>query len=419
MAERELETLRVLLGGRDVGRLAHIGSARMQFTYDDPVGPSLSMSMPARVERYGPDSCSAYFGGLLPEQGVRDLIERQERVSRRNDFALLKLLGGDVAGAVSLFPAGEVPERARQHWHTLDVDWLANDAVIELVQRLPHRPVHHGPSGPLRLSLAGAQDKAAVVVDGDRIGLPRGTSPSTHILKIGDSAFAGLVEVEHFCLHLARSSGLDAASADMRMIGDFPVLLVERFDRIWNDGRVARVHQEDTCQALGISSLTKYESEGGPSISDVVKLARTHVTPPGRAVLELLDRAGFHELVGNADAHGKNWSFLLEPVVTPTPLYDVVCTLAWNDLDERLAMAIGGERRASRIDLECWERQAVTLGLAPRLVRRRLIDQAAALRDRVGAVRERWQPITDAGNTAVDRVVEIVRQRCERRMCKT
>lgn len=202
------------------------------------------------------------------------------------------------------------------------------------------RPLMAGSEG-VRLSLAGAQGKLPLVVREGRVFLPLDDTPSTHILKPEPERFPGLVANELFCLRLAKASGLDVPDAEAGRAGGVPYLLISRYDRVGN----SRVHQEDVCQALGFPPERKYQQEGGPLLRDGIALLREWSTAPVLDIRSLIDGLIFNVLIGNADAHGKNYSLLYHKGARRlAPFYDLVCTLAWPEVSENLepvASAIG------------------------------------------------------------------------------
>jgi serine/threonine-protein kinase HipA len=184
---------------------------------------------------------------------------------------------------------------------------------MALLDELPRRPMMAGRDG-VRLSLAGAQDKLPVVFDGQRIGLPTGGQPSTHILKPAISARASVQDSvfnEGLCLALAQAMGFPTAQARIFGVQGRQVLLVARYDRrVGADGQPVRIHQEDFCQALGVVPEMKYQNEGGPDLKACFDLLRKVTRPSAPQVLRFLDAVVFNALIGNHDAHAKNFSLL-------------------------------------------------------------------------------------------------------------
>ena len=241
--------------------------------------------------------------------------------------------------------------------------------------------------GGARLSLAGAQSKLPVVLtEGGGIAVPRPGEPSTHLIKPEPERFPGLAANEAFCLTLARAIGLDAVEAEWREVAGRPLLLVARYDRAGADGRTIRMHQEDFAQALGVPSNRKYATEGGPTFRDAFALLRSAATRPAREVLKLADAAVFNLIIGNADAHAKNFSLLRTDSgeIVLSPLYDLVATHVWGELSPRLAMRFGGAATLEETRGETFARFGEEAGLAPPYVRRRAAVLTRAVQAAIG-----------------------------------
>jgi serine/threonine-protein kinase HipA len=254
---------------------------------------------------------------------------------------------------------------------------LTDEQLARLLDELPRRPLLVG--GVARLSLAGAQDKAAVTLVGEDIALP-GSEPSTHILKTPIARFEGTVANELLVMRTAARLGLRVAEVQRRVVLGRELLLVTRFDRELRDGRVVRLHQEDTCQALGRPTRVKYQAEGGPALPELFELLTRHAARPAIDRLTLLRATIFNVLIGNADAHAKNFGLLHVPRgVALAPLYDLLSTLVYPDLSPRYAMKIGSKATFEDIHPRHWDTFADASRLAKPQVRRALADAAAEL----------------------------------------
>ena len=177
-----------------------------------------------------------------PEEGSRKVIARILGISDKNDFAMLEQIGGECAGAISFLPEDEeIPEDDDRYRE------LGDDDLAKILRELPRRPLMAGTDG-IRLSLAGAQDKIAVRLDDDKFSIPRGSAPSSHILKPAIDTYEGVVFNEAFCMALANACDLNVAPIEIGKVEDIDYLLAERFDRIRDDeGNIQRLHQEDLC----------------------------------------------------------------------------------------------------------------------------------------------------------------------------
>ena len=352
------DRLEVELFGQPVGTLAVPGPLRSPedwaFAYSpaylESGAPALSVGMPVRAAPWTGAVVRNWFCNLLPEGAVRQAIAGRLRLALDDDFGLLAAIGGECAGAVSLrVPGLTAPAYVEEPSGAGETDletllYLQGDDAGEGSWALA--------GAPLRLSLAGAQDKLAVVAEADgRLRLPRANEPSTHILKPDSRRFRGLRDAEALGLALARKVGLDAANGCLVDVLGRPALLIERYDRTRTPGgEVQRLHQEDFCQALGYPERLKYEGNGGPGLAACSALIRRLALGPA-AVQGLLDWVVFNALLGNADAHAKNLALLCgrDGRRRLAPLYDLVPTvyLPTSLVERAPAMRIG---RAARID---------------------------------------------------------------------
>ena len=343
--------LDVYLHDRLVGILEQPDSGGLIFTYDTDyvsgASYAISLSLPLQSESFKGDKVKAFFSGLLPDESVRDRLARSLGVSKENSFGLLEEVGGDCAGALALYPHGEKPPKTSP-----DIEVLDDKRLKEILDLIKHRPMLAGDDG-YRLSLAGAQDKLAAGFRDGRVVLIKGGAPTTHILKPMIEHVQDSAHNELFCMKLASMVGIDAPEASLHFVDDTPYYLVERYDRhIAEDGTVERIHQEDFCQALGIPPEIKYEIEGGPGIADCQDMIIDYTARPATDLTKLRDMVLFNYLIGNADAHGKNFSLLYKgnkPELAPA--YDILSTAIYPELTEELSMKIGGEYESKNISL--------------------------------------------------------------------
>jgi len=376
--------------GERVGQLALNEYGEPEFAYaEDWLATSnarpVSASLPVQPEPFDRRATLPFFEGLLPEASQRTAIAQALGISERNEFRLLEEIGGEVAGAIEVWPEGAQPasdgtaDRSRS---------LSDDELVALIDRLPTRPMLAGGEDGLRLSLAGAQSKLPVVYRDGEIALPAPGQPTTHILKPEIARFKGTAENEAFCMRVARAIGLDVAEVQYRNVGDKRFLLIERYDRLTGeDGKTMRLHQEDFCQALGFTSARKYASDGGPVFRDCFALVRRVTTRPGAEALKLLDAALFNAIIGNADAHAKNFSLLYLPDRTQlAPLYDLLSTIAYPDLSQRFAMKMGGCRTLEEIYPADLDKFAEDIEIRAPFVRRRMGEIAEAIIEKSGSV---------------------------------
>jgi serine/threonine-protein kinase HipA len=405
--------LEVWLFAELVGTLALV-DGRLNYCYapdwlSRPDALALSASLPLQAAPFDDHQTRPFFAGLLPEGQMRRLIAQQFQVSGQNDFALLDHIGGECAGAVTLLEPGHaLPAPTRND----DVQWLSDEEVVAILDELPHRPMLAGKDG-LRLSLAGAQDKLPVVFDGARIGLPLNGTPSSHILKPPIHAVEDSVTNEGFCMALAEAMQLRPAKSKVHVVLDRRFLLVERYDRVVDtQGQRQRIHQEDFCQALGVVPEMKYQNEGGPDLGQCFELVRRATRPSAPQILRLLDCVYFNALIGNHDAHAKNFS-LLYASKTPVlaPFYDMLSTAIYPTLTPKMAMKIGSKYKLSEVQARHWDQFAEGAGLARAQARRRILALAKSLPP--SARKLQAAPGIDyAGNTVVERIIALIEQRC-------
>ena len=365
-----------------VGRLWLDERKRFCFQYDkewlEHSKIPLSLSLPLRTDPYLDDKSHPFFANLLPEEKIRAVIARNLGVSVNNDYGLLERIGGDCAGAVSLYQESASLQREHGRYRQLSPDELA-----AIIRELPQRPLLAGEKG-IRLSLAGAQKKLPVFYDDEHFHLGYGALPSNYIIKPAIEDLDGTVENEAFCMALAKEVGLDVPRSFIHQHEETRVFVVKRYDRVVRADETRRLHQEDFCQALGITPEFKYETEGGPSLVACFNLLRNSSIRSGKDVLSLLNWVIFNYLIGNSDAHGKNISLLLLPEGPMlAPFYDLLSTriYAHYGLAEGLAMKIGGENDPGAIQKRHWELFAEEVGIKPRLVLTRVTELAKRIED--------------------------------------
>lgn len=351
------------------------------FSYDAeylgmPGATPLSLSLPLRLERFGGEEIRPYFEGLLAEGGARAAVASELGLVEEDWVGILAACGRECVGDVLVL-------RHRLSGNPLDVgeyEPLDDDALRMMFLNEPSIARENVAT---RLSLAGTQSKTALAYDDElsergRWLRPVGLSASTHVLKT--SHLRDLPEVEYLCMSAARTCGMNVA--DVRLLGlGNPVLAVERFDREVShvDGRlvVSRRHQEDMAQALGVNGGSKYAELDGGSIHVMVELLKRHGARPASDVAGLARAACLNYLVGNCDAHLKNFSILHEgrdrdggALVSLAPAYDVVSTTYFPNHPRRLAMRLGGARTIDEVTTDSLHALAADLGIRDSALRR-------------------------------------------------
>ena len=367
MPTKELE---VMLGDVPVGTLVRTRTgARFAYAEDIvaryPGFPVLSISLPVKRRAFAEGLTASWFSGLLPEGGRLERICRELRCSEFDYFGILEQIGWECAGAISIRAKGFEPSCAEK-LVTLSEDDLAN--------RLKSLP-DLARSAPLtRVSLGGFQDKLVLqakklqvergVVRAAEWVLPDASTISTHILKPQPQGrYPGLVEGEAWAMSVAGCAAR-ASRVALLDLEDAPLtLVVERYDRDGEGEDVVRIHQEDCCQALGIAPSGKYAGTdrargSDPTYQKIVALLTTYAANPRAELDELLRQMTVNLVLGNLDAHAKNYSLLYTHLGVPelAPLYDVVPVADIEPRTEYLSMRIGGKLRAEEVvreDLLC------------------------------------------------------------------
>ena len=280
---RSYEPLHVYLNSRMVGQLRRERSGAIEFQYTAEWlswqhALPVSLSLPLREDAYNGAPVSAVFENLLPDNDtIRSRIAARARAEGTDAFSLLSAIGHDCVGALQFLRADVAPGPAG----AVDGESVSNKEIADILTNLTTNPLGLSEDENFRISIAGAQEKTALLYWRKRWYKPRGTTATTHIFKptIG-SLPNGIdlkhsVENEYLCLKLLEALGLPTAHASMGQFGEQRVLIVERFDRLWTeDGRLLRLPQEDCCQALSVPPTLKYESDGGPGIERIMRLLR-------------------------------------------------------------------------------------------------------------------------------------------------
>jgi serine/threonine-protein kinase HipA len=306
-----------------------------QDTYDVNM-PLISVSLPVGPQAFPHNKVRPFFDGLLPEGEARRMLAYDFRLQEEDTFGLIGALGRDCAGAIVVLPEGEAPpgQNARP-----PIPMAHEDLAVRMGQ-LAAAPL--GVDQQVRVSLAGLQQKMVLSrLSSGEWALPINGLPSTHILKRADPRFATMVANEAFCLAVCRHAGLRVAAATIIEMPE-PILVVTRYDReVSTEGEIRRIHQEDLAQALSINSSAKYEEHGGPGLRTIARLLRDWAQEAD-SLERLLSMTFLNMVLGNADAHAKNFSLLLHEsgAVQLAPAYDIVSTALYPRVDVRPGMSV-------------------------------------------------------------------------------
>jgi serine/threonine-protein kinase HipA len=367
---------------RDGERLTYV-----QSWIDDEQGRPLSLSLPftAGNQPYRGKVVSDYFDNLLPDsRQIRERIARRYKTDGASPFELLEMLGRDCVGAVQMLPPEETPVDLKSiQARSMSEAWIAR-----LLREVTSPPLlgQQESIDDLRLSIAGAQEKTALLSHGGQWLLPERSTPTTHIFKLPLGLVGNMqadmrtsVENEWLCSKIVNAYGLPIASCEICTFEDQKVLVVERFDRkLSSDSNwILRLPQEDMCQATGTPPGSKYESDGGPGIQSIMEILA------GSERAEV-DRRNFFMtqivfwLLAATDGHAKNFSIAHRPAnqYQSTPLYDVLSAhpiigTGRNKFSAHrvtLAMAVRGKNvhyLIKEIQRRHWIAQAQRVGLTP------------------------------------------------------
>lgn len=366
--------LSVYFGESLAGHLESTAEKGIIFSYDvsylDSGHPPISLSLPLSDVEYSQKKCLPFFEGLLPEGDVKRRISDFLHISETSTLKLLQELGGECAGMISILPEGEINRTKNSYDFSLDnYEPLAKEKLSEYIKNINTRPLLKA-KAQLRLSLAGAQEKLPLVYKDGGFYLPKKGAPSTHIIKpTGQGELSNLSANEYICMKLAERSGLRVPRTELMQIEGSEFLLIERYDRICQGNRISRIHQEDICQALGVFSDFKYQNDGGPSIADICHLLKTKTSVPLLELRAFLQYVLFNFIIGNCDAHGKNYSLILQDnFVKLAPIYDTVCTLIYPNLTQKLSMKIGKHVEIKKVNCDDFAILAEQFGLKPKIV---------------------------------------------------
>ena len=351
------EVLECWLHGTHVGRFERQTGRAARLVYDADATRVVSLSLP--IDAPAPDGAAEhYLRGLLPEDPValRDMM-RASGATSTDTFELLRQVGGDVAGAVQLTAPGSEPRSDPDHEPLI----ASTSDIGARIAGIKARPTASAFAGdwPLRFSLAGAQAKFALARIGGSWYRPDAQTPSTHIVKPGAARNKHIEAFEARAMDLVRRAGFAVPQARVAHFDDQSAYVVERFDReLMPSGFSRRLHVEDLQQALGRDPEGKYLT----SPADAIALLRHHDSELAYCFVEQL---AINTAIGNADAHAKNYSIMLENEPRLSPLYDLVPLGAYPQYSQRLTMPIGSRRHTGNITLKDWTALAVDCDLEP------------------------------------------------------
>lgn len=348
--------LRVYLHENLCGYLYTTADRGIVFCYDDSYLASngaipLSISLSLQKKEFSQKECLPYFSGLLPEGEIKRKISSYLHVSESSTVKLLEALGGECAGTVVFSSEDNPIPKLKTEYELSEENYtpISDQEIADLIDRMEENPLVFSRKD-FRLSLAGAQQKIALAFFGGKWFVPKGNAPSTHIIKPTRQDFPDIAQNEYLCMQIAKIFLDDVATSILLDFCGKKVFCVKRFDRILSGNAIRRVHQEDMCQALGIMDDKKYQADGDPSVKDMYELLSKISSNPIVDLQKMLSSVVFQFLIGNCDAHGKNFSILENGTsIYLSTAYDIVSTVVYPSLTRKLSMKIGNEYEIDRI----------------------------------------------------------------------
>lgn len=402
--------LKVYLHDKWVGNLFY-EQGKLTFQYDlnyitKQSARPISATMPLGQEIYPPAIVVPFFSGLLPDDAVRYRLAKYLHLSDKNIFGLLEAIGGECAGAISIKPM----EKQHPSSDTFDYVVLSEKEAFDVMQSLEKRPFLVGETD-IRISAAGAQCKLMIAFVDGKIAIPKGDTPSTHMIKPNIPGFNDTVWNEYFCMTLAKKVGLITPSVQVIELESTPFYVVERYDRITENGKIKRLHQEDFCQLLNIPPEMKYENEGGPSLVDCFVAMDQWIQAgkmPGVDKLRLLRLAIFNYIIGNTDAHGKNFSIVYQNQgMVFAPCYDLLSTIVYSTSGkDKMAMKIGGEYQLQLIQKKHWEKLATQIGIKSAFLFQQIKKMACDIQHHL--------PILKTHSNSKEKIIEVIEQQIKK-----
>ncbi|GHS87869.1 putative kinase Y4mE [Actinomycetota bacterium] len=378
--------LQLWLRGEHLGELEQLRTGRLRLRYStealDTYGVGarpLSLSLPLTDRRVQGDVLERFLDNLLPEGAVRAALERENGIRPGDTFALLTVVGRECAGAVQLTADDAAPGPGR-------LIPLTDAEAGALVSGLPSLEPPEGQV--VSASLGGMQAKVLLTRTSEGWAWPAEGALSTHIIKpepVNDIVLPELVRWEEWALRLARGAGVPAAHAELADFDGRTAIVVERFDRVGGE----RVHQEDFAQALGISARDKYESSatGHTRLLAIAQDAAAEAVVPSSLVVDELTQVAFNLVVGNGDAHSKNYSLAISPTASysMTPMYDVAPVYLLNSIYQHFGHVVDGQARLRHLTGAHLGREAERWGLPAGRARDVIADVAERVRAAVGS----------------------------------
>ncbi|PIK15973.1 type II toxin-antitoxin system HipA family toxin [Halobacteriovorax sp. JY17] len=352
------ESLNLFYNEELVGMLIEDDEERLSFSYakswlEKKSSFAISINLPLSEDSFSHIQTKAFFENLLPEGEVRQAIESLSEKNVTDEFHFLKEFGVDCAGAFILSPTDKARKGEKYKSSEIEIE-----KIYEFLR--DKRPL----TGTIiseeggRFSLAGAQDKFPVIYKDKKFLIPLNGEPTTHILKPHVRYHRNTEDTpynEHFCMKLAGLIGLNVPKTIL-IEGEYPLYIVERFDRRIVKENTVRIHQEDFCQAQGLTSRKKYEEDGGPKLFENYKLIKDNSAVPLKDLSQFLKWFWFNLLIGNNDCHSKNLSFLYtDKGIRLSPFYDLLCTSVYKGFTKKFSYKVGGNNDWHKLRMSNFE----------------------------------------------------------------
>ena len=377
-----------------VGRIIGEKEEDARFSYAEEylsgnIARPISIHLPLSENAFSVDDTRNFFEGLLPEGFTRRCVARLLHTDANNYLSLLAGLGNECLGAIKITDENNEVVNADYQKLTIDeVSQLAREGAMETAELVTKS----------HLSLTGASGKVGLYYDENNKDwyLPKGSAPSTYIVKQSHVRLDGIVTNEQLCMMTAGNMGIEIPESFIVNVGDGRdeevLLATKRYDRAIKDGLKKinglsvpyRLHQEDFSQAMGISAHNKYESDNAGYLKMMFEIIRQKSFNPIADQLKMWDICIFNYLIGNTDNHIKNVSLLYDEelkTVCLAPAYDILSTVIYTSSTRDMAFSIGNEYDIKKITRDSFRREAANIGLGEQMAMKRFDYLANAFPD--------------------------------------
>jgi len=402
--------LNVYLYGKKTGVLFEDDIGRLLFQYDDSAKLPLSVRLPVQNKIYDASYAEPFFNNLTPEGEALKILAQKLHTSEDNTFSILVRIGGECAGAVSFYE-GDMPRNVDLKPQIID-----EDGIARIIENLPENPLLTGIDNAPRLSLAGAQFKFAVCKIGRKYYRSDDARPTTHIIKIANRRYPDLLENELFCMNIAKKI-LGTTGVELREARGNKYIEIERYDRRIENKNIVRIHQEDFCQVLGVLARRKYQHDGGPKIRDCYNAILEYSTRAAADAAKFIEQIVFNYLIGNTDAHAKNFSILHNGgEIYLSPAYDLLSSEIYpeKDISREIAMTINGKAKYAALTRKDFIALYEQLGLNPINTMRLLKNRFAQIVKTAESVRDELNSAELSKSGVYDSIIEILSARVKK-----